>query len=79
MLCNIIKSWKKKKGKKKKRRWNGKILLIFNDGCISYYTVVGTMIRKKKGVFAILKIEDMSQKGLSSIVDRILQTAKKME
>ena len=38
-----------------------------------------SLLRKKKGVFAILKIEDMSQKGLSSIVDRILQTAKKME
>ena len=38
-----------------------------------------SLLRKKKEVFAILKIEDMSQKGLSSIVDRILQTAKKME
>ena len=38
-----------------------------------------SLLRKKKGVFAILKIEDMSQKGLSSMVDRILQTAKKIE
>ena len=38
-----------------------------------------SLLRKKKEVFAILKIEDMSQKGLSSMVDRILQTAKKIE
>ena len=38
-----------------------------------------SLLRKKKEVFAKLKIEDMSQKGLSSIVDRILQTAKKIE
>ena len=38
-----------------------------------------SLLRKKKEVFAKLKIEDMSQKGLSSMVDRILQTAKKIE
>ena len=38
-----------------------------------------SLLRKKKEVFAKLKIEDMSQKGLSSIVDKILQTAKKIE
>ena len=38
-----------------------------------------SLLRKKKEVFANLKIEDMSQKGLSSMVDRILQTAKKIE
>ena len=38
-----------------------------------------SLLRKKKEVSAILKIEDMSQKGLSSMVDRILQTAKKIE
>ncbi len=36
-----------------------------------------SLLRKKKEVFAELKIEDMSQKGLSSMVDRILQTVKK--
>ena len=36
-----------------------------------------SLLRKKKEVFAKLKIEDMSQKGFSSMVDRILQTAKK--
>ena len=36
-----------------------------------------SLLRKKKEVFAKLKIEDMSPKGLSSMVDRILQTAKK--
>jgi len=34
-----------------------------------------SLLRKKKEVFANLKIEDMSPKGLSSMVDRILQTA----
>ncbi len=38
-----------------------------------------SLLRKKKEVFANLKIEDMSPKGLSSMVDRILQTAKKIE
>ena len=38
-----------------------------------------SLLRKKKEVFAKLKIEDMSPKGLSSMVDRILQTAKKIE
>ena len=38
-----------------------------------------SLLRKKKEVFAKLKIEDMSQKGFSSMVDRILQTAKKIE
>ena len=38
-----------------------------------------SLLRKKKEVFANLKIEDMSQKGLSLMVDRILQTAKKIE
>ena len=38
-----------------------------------------SLLRKKKEVFAELKIEDMSQKGLSSMADRILQTAKKIE
>ena len=38
-----------------------------------------SLLRKKKEVFANLKIEDMSQRGLSSMVDRILQTAKKIE
>ena len=38
-----------------------------------------SLLRKKKEVFAILKIEDMSPKGLSSMVDRILQTVKKIE
>ena len=38
-----------------------------------------SLLRKKKEVFAKLKIEDMSQKGLSSMADRILQTAKKIE
>ncbi len=38
-----------------------------------------SLLRKKKEVFAKLKIEDMSPKGLSLMVDRILQTAKKME
>ena len=36
-----------------------------------------SLLRKKKEVFAKLKIEDMSPKGLSSMVDRILQTVKK--
>ena len=38
-----------------------------------------SLLRKKKEVVAKLKIEDMSPKGLSSLVDRILQTAKKIE
>ena len=38
-----------------------------------------SLLRKKKEVFAKLKIEDMSQNGLSSMADRILQTAKKIE
>ena len=38
-----------------------------------------SLLRKKKEVFAKLKIEDMSPRGLSSMVDRILQTAKKIE
>ena len=38
-----------------------------------------SLLRKKKEVFARLKIEDMSPKGLNSMVDRILQTAKKIE
>ena len=38
-----------------------------------------SLLRKKKEVFARLKIEDMSPKGLSSMVDRILQTAKKIK
>ena len=33
------------------------------------------LLRKKKEVFATLKIDDISQKGLSLMVDRILQTA----
>ena len=32
-------------------------------------------LRKKEDVFATLKIDDISQKGLSLMVDRILQTA----
>ena len=38
-----------------------------------------SLLREKKDVFAKLKIEDMSPKGLSSMVDRILQTAEKIE
>ena len=38
-----------------------------------------SLLRKKKEVFAKLKIEDMSPKGFSSMVDRILQTARKIE
>ena len=34
-----------------------------------------SFLRKKKEVFATLKIDDISQKGLSLMVDRILQTA----
>ena len=37
-----------------------------------------SLLRKKKEVFAKFKIEDMSSKGFSSVVDRILQTAKKI-
>ena len=33
------------------------------------------LLREKKEVFATLRLDDMSQKGLSLIVDRILQTA----
>ena len=33
------------------------------------------LLRKKKEVFANIKLDDMSQKGLSLMVDRILQTA----
>ena len=33
------------------------------------------LLREKKEVFATLKIDDMSPKGLSLMVDRILQTA----
>ena len=36
-----------------------------------------SLFRKKKEAFAQLNVEDMSQKGFSSMVDRILQTAKK--
>ena len=32
-------------------------------------------LRKKKEVFATLKIDDISRKGLSLMADRILQTA----
>ena len=38
-----------------------------------------SLLREKREVFATLKIEDMSQKGLSLMVDRILQMAKKIE
>ena len=38
-----------------------------------------SLLRKKKEVFAKLKIEDMSPKGLNSMVEKILQTAKKIE
>ena len=34
-----------------------------------------SFLRKKNEVFATLKIDDISQKGLSLMVDRILQTA----
>ena len=33
------------------------------------------LLRKKKEVFATLKLDDISQKGLILMVDRILQTA----
>ena len=32
-------------------------------------------LRKKKDIFATLKIDDISQKGLNLMVDRILETA----